>query len=584
MTLTTNTRTKPNTQTKNMGKLMLSKALPILIGITLFMFTLGLSLFYIEGQFALFTLSLASSITIISAIAFISLLIACRKLSTDHKNSTISIQQKNTSQWKRTAIVFSIIISSMVFIGVSIYVANSLNFRWDVTQNNQHTLSKNTTEFISTLNKKVELTALYVGLPPKYLQDLFKEYERVSAGLITTQIIDPIENIAYAAKFGNVLNGSERKVIVQSGLNSDNNRQDIDFTDAPLTQEQLTHTIARASRAPRQVYFLNGHGEYLLSNPNNVGLTTFKQLLTDNNIESKPLMLGITQAIPDDCDVLIIAGPRTELTEKEEALIVNYLTLGGDALFLIEHTQVTTPDKPLTAAQQKQNPSLNSIINQWGLNVQSDIVVDLTNHIGDDVGSPATKNYQKHKAITQGLDYTFYVRPRSIRVLDQRRPTIKLAAIASTTSTDKSWAETNRTLKIQFDQGLDTLGPVPISYVVLEEHPEKNSTLNNKTQESNSQSIDINNRSNTRIIVFTDADFLTNVYINQYSNAQMGVNIVNWLAELDYQVVLDSNKIKVERLDLTSKQKRQVVVVLFLLPFFFAIAGIVVWLRFKVQS
>lgn len=595
MTLSTKKSTEISTKinNKNINKLLLNKVLPILVGITLFIIIVGLSLFYIEGQWSLSTLSLASSLTIIGTITFICLLFVYQKLSIDRENSANITQYKNITRWKRVTIIFSIVVSSMAFIGVSIYIANSLNFRWDVTQGKQHTLSKNTIDFISTLTKKVELTALYVGPPPKYLQDLFNEYERVSSGLITTQIIDPIENIAYAAKFGNVLNGKERKVIVQSDLNSGNssssNRQDIDFTDAPLTQEQLTHTIARASRAPRQAYFLNGHGEYSLSNPNNVGLTTFKQLLADNNIESKSLMLGITQVIPDDCDVLIIAGPRTKLTKDEEALIVNYLTLGGDALFLIEHTQVTTPDRPLTVAQQKQNPSLNSIINQWGLNVQSDIVVDLTNHIGDDVGSPATKNYQKHKAITQGLDYTFYVRPRSIRVLEQRRPTIKLAAIASTTSTDKSWAETNRTLEIQFDQGLDTLGPVPFSYVVLEEHPEKNHTKNNKTQNNNlqnngAQKNNKNNRSNTRIIVFTDADFLTNVYINQYSNAQMGVNIVNWLAELDYQVVLNSNEIKVERLHLTSKQKRQVVVVLFLLPFFFAIAGIVIWLRSKVHS
>ena len=72
-----------------------------------------------------------------------------------------------------------------------------------------------------------------------------------------------------------------------------------------------------------------------------------------------------------------------------------------------------------------------------------------------------------------------------------------------------------------------------------------------------------------------------NVYINQYSNAQMGLNIVNWLAELDYQAFINTKEIKVERLDLTSKQKRQVVVILFLLPFCFVIIGLIVWLRKK---
>ena len=159
------------------------------------------------------------------------------------------------------------------------------------------------------------------------------------------------------------------------------------------------------------------------------------------------------------------------------------------------------------------------------------------------------------------------MRPRSIRVLPQRRANIKHAIIASTASTENSWAETNRTLDIQFDPKTDTAGPVPFSYVVIEE--------------KNPADPQDNKSSDTRLIVFTDADFLTNVYINQYSNAQMGLNLVNWLAELDYKTFVSAKEVKVERLDLTSKQKRQVIVILFLLPFFFVIAGFVVWLRAK---
>jgi ABC-type uncharacterized transport system involved in gliding motility auxiliary subunit len=567
---------------KNNKTLLLKKLLPALIGAALLLFILGLALFYIDAQFSLLSLSLASGLTLGGGIAFFVLLKLNSQLNhTDAKaikaafNATYSanIDQGKAkpcfigAREKKVGLIFAMIIASIGFLAISHYAANSITARWDVTASQQHTLTKNTIEFISTLKEKVELTAFYVDLPPKYLQDLFKEYERLSAGLISTQIIDPIENISFAAKFGNVVSGAERKVIVQSI----NGRKDVDFSDDALTEEKLTNAIARASSPPRQVYFLTGHGEYSLANTDNVGLSTFKQLLADNNIKSKPLMLGITQSIPADCDVLVIAGARTELTAQEDKLIIDYLTAGGDALFLVEHTRVTTPDKPLTAEQLQQNPSLNSIINQWGLKVKSDIVVDLTNHVGNDVGSPATKNYQKHKAITQGLDYTFYVRPRSIEMLAQRRPSIKLAVIAATASTEKSWAETNRNLAIQYDQGIDTPGPVPISYVVLEEHEEITASPN-KVQTP---------RSDTRMIVFTDADFLTNIYINQYSNAQMGLNIVNWLAETDYQTFLSAKVIKVERLDLTSKQKRQVMVILFFSLFFFVIVGIVVWLKSK---
>jgi len=459
----------------------------------------------------------------------------------------------------------------VVFIGGSHYLSSGSSIRWDLTKNKQHTLTKNTVDFIGNLKQEVTLTAFYVGVPPKYLEDLFNEYERLSSGQISTQIIDPIKQIAFAAKFGNVVNGEERKVIVESG----GSRKDVDFTQDPLSEERLSNAIARASRAPRQAYFLIGHGEYALQNPHNDGLSSFKQLLADNNIDSKPLMLGISRSIPDDCDVLIIAGARTELADIEHDLISDYLNTGGDALFLIEHTVVTTSERPLTALQQSHNPDFNRILNQWGMDVQSDVVVDLTNHVGDDVGSPATKNYRRHKAITEGLDYTFYVRPRSIKILDDRRENIKIAPIVLTQSSEKSWAESNRHLEIAFDKGVDTAGPVALSYVVFEE----------KSEEASSKEASSTNKSSaTRLIVFTDADFLTNVYINQYSNAQMGLNIVNWLAELDYKVFLSSKTIQVQRLDLTSRQKRQVAVVLFLLPFFFLVAGMVVWLRSKVTQ
>lgn len=534
--------------------------LAILCGFALFSLVLGLSFFYIEQQFSY----LASLLTVIGGIVCIVLFSLIFKQSVSQTKSMGMKSLLSFKRWKKLAIIFCIISGSIAFIGVSHYLANQSNIRWDVTQAQQHTLSSHTIEFVGSLTNETQLTAFYVGMPPKYLIDLFNEYERVSSGVIKTEIVDPIEQIAYAAKFGNAIDADERKVIVQSG----DNRKDIDFSQSALSEEKLTNAIAGVSRAPRTVYFLTGHGEYSISNDENTGLSKFKQLLADNNINSKMLMLGISQSIPADCDVLIIAGPKSALSPNEETLIADYLTKGGNALFLIEHTLVTTADNPLSAEELQKNPSLNVLLNQWGLDVQSDIVVDFTNHVGGDVGSPATKNYQQHKAITEGLDYTFYVRPRSIRVLPQRRPSIKYAVIASTASTANSWAETNRTLDIKFDPNTDTAGPVPFSYIVMED---KNKEL--PSDES----------SDTRLIVFTDADFLSNVYINQYSNAQMGLNLVNWLAQHDYKTFVSAKEIKVERLDLTSKQKRQVIVILLLLPFIFAVWGLVVWLRSKVS-
>ena len=463
-------------------------------------------------------------------------------------------------EWSKVSLLVIVISLSVAFLLGINYFSHRLPYRWDVTQYSQHTLTQATIDFVNGIPNPVaapiELTAFYVGLPPKYLQDLLNEYERIANGKITIDIVDPIEDIAFAAEFGNVISGEERKLIVISG----DERKDIDFSDTSLSEEQVTNALVSITREPRRAYFLTGHGEFSEVNESNQGLSLFADLLSSNNISSKSLMLGTQGSIPEDCDVLIIAGPRTQLSDAEEVLIKDYLERGGDALFLIEAVTVASSEEALLAESIDKNPSLNSILNNWGINIGNDIVIDLTSHIGGDQGSPATRNYGKHKAITDGLDYTFYVRPRSISMLENRRATVQLAPIALSASKEQSWAETDRTLRIKFDEGVDTLGPVAMSYVIWEGKE--------KDEESD-----------TRIIVFTDADFLSNAYLNQYSNAAMGLNVVNWLSELDYTVFHNQKNIKVERLDLTSKQRRMITALLFLMPLLIGLAGIFVWLR-----
>lgn len=505
------------------------------------------SYYYIEQSADFLSIALAI------AGSFVLLLSLINKGKSEHKRI-------GQFEWSRVRLFIIVIPFSVIcLVGIN-YLSQTLPYRWDVTQHSQHTLSQATVDFVESIEASVEtpieLTAFYVGLAPSYLQSLLNEYERVSNGKISATIVDPIEDIAYAAKFGNVIRGEESKLIAVYG----DERKDIDFSEASLSEEQVTNALIRISREQRQAYFLTGHNERSETNEANQGLSLFAQLLSSNNISSKSLLLGSKLKIPEDCDVLIVAGPRTDLSDEEELLVKAYLKQGGDALFLIEAVALTRPDKELTSDKLDKSPSLNSILNQWGVNVGSDIVVDLTSHVGGDQGSPATRNYGQHKAITEGLDYTFYIRPRSITELNDRRASVKLAPIALSSSKEKSWAETDRSLNVSFDEGIDIPGPVAISYVIWEGKE--------KTEESD-----------TRIIVVTDADFLSNAYLNQYSNAAMGLNIVNWLSELDYAVFHDTKNIKVERLDLTSKQRRTVTVILLLMPLLICLLGMFVWMR-----
>ena len=105
--------------------------------------------------------------------------------------------------------------------------------------------------------------------------------------------------------------------------------------------------------------FLKAIEEYGVFDEDNTGLKSFSKLLLANNMIPNSLLLGVEGKIPDNCDVLVIAGAQEFLADREVKAIQQYLRKGGDALFLVENVIVTTPDKPLTEEQINRNPSLN---------------------------------------------------------------------------------------------------------------------------------------------------------------------------------------------------------------------------------
>jgi ABC-type uncharacterized transport system involved in gliding motility auxiliary subunit len=423
------------------------------------------------------------------------------------------------------------------------YAAFMMNHRWDLTSGKTHTLSAATEQFLSTVEDPLTMTVFYVGLPPKYLEDLLAAYERVSNGQVVAEIVDPLVNLGYAAQFGQRISGEERRVILQQPGGA---RRDITFTDDVLTENMINNAILQLTRPVRVACFLGGHGEADPFSDKEDGFSLFSKNLIANNVLVERLNLGADDGVPDHCAVLVIAGPMEPLRVKEVEVIQRYLRGGGRAFIMVENIILRESGMPLTSEELDRNPSMNELLEEWGVRVNQDVVVDLTNHAGGDVGSPATKNYMSHRAIVGDLDYTFFIRPRSISIVKDRRKTIKLAPLILTQSEESSWGEKNRHLEIRYEPETDRPGPVPIAFVIYEP--------------GNDQ------EPGTRLMVITDRDFISNAYINHHSNARLGLNAINWLTEKDYHVFVDEASVKEARLSLTSRQKREVAVILLMAP------------------
>ena len=122
--------------------------------------------------------------------------------------------------------------------------------------------------------------------------------------------------------------------------------------------------LAVTSARPFKAYFLQGHGEPSLSDTDETGYLKFGSLLAQNYIAVTNLELFGDNPIPMDCNLLIIAGPRTELSEIELQKIDQYLAQGGRLFVLFNYFSIKRPT------------GLEPILARWGVNVGSDWIQD----------------------------------------------------------------------------------------------------------------------------------------------------------------------------------------------------------------
>ncbi len=450
-----------------------------------------------------------------------------------------------------------IVAAAGLLIGVN-WTAHDYNQRLDLTTLGTHTLGPKTLQILAHLDREIEIVALYPGVPPDRVKDLFSEFTRVTGGKVSTDIVDPLQNLAYAAQFSSKIDVSERRIIIQAGKR----QEQLNTTKIPLDEARLAAAVYRVSTDPGKVYFLTGHKEYEWNGHEGQdpeGMGRFAASLEESNLTVDSLELATHGEIPEDCGVLVIAGARLQPDPEEVELIREYMENGGSVLLMVE-SAIRTPTGTFTELQKRMNPTWNDLLKHWGITVADDVVVDLSNHLGQDIGCPATSKYPDHDKVVAGLGITFYLRPRSIAYEKPKDKNLLYAPLVTTANAETSWGETDKTLYSHFDKGVDTPGPVTIASVMAQDPK------------------DWKNGRGTKLIVIGDADFATNQFADRYSNLDLVVNSVSWLAQREV-ILPDKADLPPEaRLQMTAKDIKLALLGLAAVPLLGLFLGLTVWL------
>ena len=436
-------------------------------------------------------------------------------------------------------------ILTIAFLGILV-VVNYLGYensqRWDLTEDKENTLSSETLEVLDSLTEPVVVKAFYTPeLSSANAESLLDQYAFNSDGKFSYEFIDPVSEPALAQAAGISQNGT----IVFSMAESSQ-------LITTISETEMTSALLRLMNpGGRNVYFLTGHGEFSIDGG---GDNTFTQLvaeLENKNYTIQSLNLMAEAQIPEDANVLVIAGPMQPLSEAEVELIDAYLQNGGSMVVLEE-------PRVMTDFGDKADPLANYLSENFGVTLEEDVVVDLD--ANDMLNQPFVAIAAKFGThiITEKMGglATFFPTARSITIADVSANVSQANLILTT---ERSWAETDMASfednTLQPDEGVDRFGPLTLA-VAAEDLS-----------------------SNAKIVVFGDAEFPLNANYQVYGNGTMMVNAIDWAAGQEDLISLSSGTTTERYLNLSSPYLSGFVLLgsLVLIPGLVLVAGISAW-------
>ena len=303
--------------------------------------------------------------------------------------------------------------------------------------------------------------------------------------------------------------------------------------------------LALENSKPFKAYFLQGHGEPSLADSDENSYLKFASVLGQNYVQVEPLALLGDSSIPDDCNLLIIAGPRTMLSNPELQKIEQYLSQGGRLLLLLNYASIQHPT------------GLEDILRHWGVNVGNDVVQDPENTVssGQDV---IVYNFSQHPVVNPLTQLALrLILPRPVSRINWQNPP----------------ADAPKVDELAFSGPASILmnqrGLPPHSYPLM------------AAVEQNEVKGLATTHGGCRMVVVGDSLFLDNQLINNAANSDFVGYAVNWL--LDRPTLLKGigpRPVVEFRLVMTRQQQHQIRwLLLGALPSSVLMLGGLVWLR-----
>ncbi|MGH8972244.1 MAG: Gldg family protein [Acidimicrobiia bacterium] len=417
--------------------------------------------------------------------------------------------------------------------------------RVDFTATGRFTLAGQTKEVLRNVDQPARVTAFAPegSGEARDAEVLLDEIERVN-GKIDGRVLDFTKFGGEASRLGITDDG---EVAVEVG-----ERKEV---VAPLVEGLVASALQRLARGkPQTVCSLVGHGEKELDAQEPDGFSLALALMDRNGIEARRLDLTVAPAIPPECTMVALLGPRAELLPNEVTVLDGFLRAQGRMLILRE------PD----------GPELDALTSPWGMRLLPGLTVDPERSEAGDPTTLVVNSFPTAHPVTKSVDAVLMRTASGIARVEVEDEGLSVAKLLE--SSGPSWLElTPGIAAYEPDQG-DRGGPVVLGGAAdrSEVQPGGETRVS-----GGGPSI-----ARTRLLVYADAQWATNAVIGQLANSRLFANGLNWLAGEEDLVAIPGVDPDLRRLTLTRGRRQQMAVgAVGVVPGLALVAGGLVWLR-----
>ena len=386
------------------------------------------------------------------------------------------------------------------------FLANQYKFSKDITQANRNTLTTGSINVLKQMQGPITLT-VFASEDDVNNGDTFRQgiinfmarYQRTKSD-INVKFISPIKEPKLAQENGIKEDG---EVVVEYQKRSEHIKP-------PFAEQEMTNLFMRLSRTSQQaVMYLDGHGERNLIGLKNNDVGEFGKQLESKGLKFANLNLTVESEVPLNGSMLVIASPQKIISPIEAKKIKKFLESGGNLLWLLDDNNFH---------------GLDEIAAYLGLIVSSGQVIDPAEKVeGGNENIASASSYGEH-AITKnfmlGTRFSNAHEVNAKGTLDNGWEVSKLIEVSP-----NGWLESAQVMTDQkptFDKSKDKPGPINIAVALQRVYGKKGQ----------------------RVVVVGNGNFLSNTFITNGGNLDLGINMINWLSGDDKLISIQPMPLK----------------------------------------